>query len=463
MIFFDIMSLEKKIEKEEKKQSFLQRIRQRFSNSVGAICLTATTSLIAPSFGSGCVHHKIYTPEEEISDAQPPKPSPLPSPIDAKKLDGHYNVEIENEKITYKKESLKTYSPFYGTVDFRSFDNKKGTLMFGRGGPFFWIDPSIEIDEKGEFKATVNPRPMHVLTSWYGFKLEIKDGKFIGDNIEAKVIETQYEGYKEDTLKPVAVLEYKLTGNQRFELKKTPAKLIEGEYKTLTTKLTNTCQFQTLPNGDYYFPITIVPQGKDTEGKDIMDINIEDILGIPELPIELDGTIKKTTYKSGDDSYIVEGKVDPNKINLKINFMFNFSNGRCTQKYEMEGKKRFEEANGTEKTFDGIYSSLMSMKYNTCLDKETYNKRRHFDILRIKNSSKAILKIGQLEFTLDVGKEGQITSEYEDTWNQFSADLSGSVKPNSINLTLDLTQRSSFFPTCYQGYKIVGKKLYKSK
>ncbi|MFC1686935.1 hypothetical protein ACFL0E_01090, partial [Nanoarchaeota archaeon] len=256
-ICLDIMSLDKKIKEEyKKKPSLIQRLR----NSAGAICLTALTAFAAPSFGSGCVYHEIYPSEEDISDAQPPKPLPLPA--NAHELDGHYNVEIENTKVTYNKESLKNYDRFYGTVDFRSFDNKKGTLMFGKEGIFCWIDPDIKINDKGEFNSVINPRPFYFMSGWFGCKLEIKEGKFNGDKIEAEVIETQYAGSEKDNLIPLLVREYKLTGKKRFELKETPAKLIEGEYKTITTKFTNTCQFQTLPNGDYYFPITIIPQGK---------------------------------------------------------------------------------------------------------------------------------------------------------------------------------------------------------
>ena len=399
-------------------------------------------------FLSACITHELENPFAPPAEQQeiPPGSGTWQKTIDPR--DGHYNVKIENTKTTYQDAPLENYSPVYADVDFRSFDHKSGVLMFGYDGIFCWVDLPIEIDSEGKFETTLGPQPQFFLTSYIGCKLQIT-GKIINDELEARATETLYAGTEPDKLKPLVVKEYTLAGYKRYKPKTTPARTIEGEYKSITTAFGNTCAWQNLPSENYYFIIRNIPQDQG-----LYNINIEDLLPLPGVPIAPDGRIDGA-LQNGNDKYILKGIFTPEQITLSVSLVFGDLN--CVQEYEMRGEKRFEETDGKDATVDGIYSALVDMQDNTC-DDTTYRKRRHLDVRTI-NGQKFLLKVGLLEFSPTADSAGNFLETYTDDRAGEIYTIKGNVTPEKLNAQLSVTER---YYHCYYLYRIEGKKLYKN-
>ncbi|MBU1180060.1 hypothetical protein KJ885_03890, partial [Patescibacteria group bacterium] len=288
-----------------------------------------------------------------------------------------------------------------------------------------------------------------------GCKLQIYDGKFSDGKMEAQAIQTLYMGMDPEKLEPVSIYKYALSGYKRYKRKTSPATKIDGEYKSITTKFSNTCQFQTLPNGNYYFIINVIPQ-KDG----YYYIDIEKLLSM-KLLFASNGTIDSELESLGH-IYAIKGNITPEKIELNIDIAFNFENGySCSQKYEMQGVKRFEEADGTDTTIDGVYTIWMPVESMTCQGQPSLPDQ-HLDSLKIRDKTASVALIGK-EFIAELDANNEFTTKISNgSYYEVTHTLKDvTLAPNNISGTL--ISEYTMFPsgTCNIVYNLTGAKLYK--
>ncbi|MBU4421660.1 hypothetical protein L6259_01590 [Candidatus Parcubacteria bacterium] len=419
-------------------------------------------TLLFYCFLASCAYHPIEKPENNVSVPDFPKAKLADNlfSVNANNLDGHYNIKIENTEILAKNESgefksYEVYDTVWKDVDFRSFDDKSGVLMFGYGGVLCWIDPRIKIDNEGKFETTIEPRFQLFFLTYVGCKLQIT-GKLADDKLEAKATQTIYMAIDPEKPESVAVYQYTLSGYKRYKLKTTPAKKIEGEYKSITTRFGNTCQFQTFPSGDYFFTIDVTPQKNNH-----YFIDIEKILSISDIPVDSEGNID-STLKGVGSIYIIKGNITPEKIKLNIDIAYNFDNGySCSQTYRMQGVKRFEEADGNDTTIDGVYSVQMPVESMTCQGQPSATEQ-HLDSLKIDEET-ATLLLGSREFLAKLDAGNKFTTKISNgSYYEVTHTLKDTtLTPNNISGRLISEYTLPPNGTCNIIYNLSGSKLYK--